>query len=122
MNILGIDFGTKRIGLAWMQKGLDVILPYGVVTGEELPAFVKKEKIDLLVVGLPLGAEGEENPNTKRVRAFAENLKKETGLPVEFVDERYTTHEANTMGGGASLDEKAAMLILESYLAELSDK
>lgn len=122
MNILGIDFGQKRIGLAWMQVGLDVILPYGVVqkkpdeiVPKELVDLIKEERIQKIVIGLPLGMEGEENTNTKRVRGFGEELQRLIDLPVEFMDERFTTHEASRMGGTASLDEKSAMLILEMY-------
>lgn len=123
MNILGIDFGQKRIGLAWVQEGLDVILPFGVVQNSseqivpiELVTIIKEERINKVVIGVPLGMEGEENMNTKRVRAFGEELHKHIDLPIEFIDERFTTHEANRMGGTASVDEKSAMLILESYL------
>ena len=123
MNILGIDFGQKRIGLAWMQVGLDVILPFGVVQNspaeivpKELVKLIEEERINKVVIGLPLGMEGEENMNTKRVRAFREELKKQINLPIEFIDERFTTHEASRMEGTASVDEKSAMLILESYI------
>lgn len=119
MNILAIDYGDKRIGLAWVQIGLDVILPYGVVTGgvKELAALIKKEHIDKLVIGLPIGLESqEENMNTKKVRKFAGKLKKETSLPIEFVDERFSSAQADSMGGEASRDEKSAMVILQSYL------
>ena len=117
MNILGVDFGQKRIGLAWVQEGLDVILPFGVVKDrKELVQLIKAERIGKVVIGLPFGMDGEENVNTNRIRAFAEELKKEIELPLEFIDERFTTHEANRMGGIATADEKAAMIILESYL------
>lgn len=123
MNILGVDFGKKRIGLAWVQEGLDVILPFGQVKSEKLKVksekiaeLVAQENIDKIVLGLPLGLDGKENENTKRVRAFAAELKEAVGVPIEFVDERFTTHQANTMGGEVSADEKAAMLILQAYL------
>ena len=121
MNTLGIDYGKKRIGLAWVQSGLDVVLPYGVIKGEmeELVNFIKKEKIDKLVMGMPIGLDGKENQNTKRVRTFAENLEYKTGLKVEFIDERYTSAEADNMGGEVSRDEKAAMIILQNYLDRL---
>ena len=120
MNVLGIDYGTKHIGLAWVQVGLDVVLPFGVVeTGnwkKEIGKLVKEEKIDKIVVGLPFGLEGEENENTKRIRLFAKELEDVVNIPIEYIDESFTTHEAHSMGGGASADEKAAMLILQSYL------
>lgn len=105
-----------------MQVGLDVILPFGVVQNssaeivpKELVKLIEEERINKVVIGLPLGMEGEENMNTKRVRGFGEELKKQVKVPIEFMDERFTTHEASRMGGEASLDEKSAMLILESY-------
>lgn len=121
MNILGIDFGKKRIGLAWVQEGLDVVLPYGTVQNsafsvQKLAKMVVEENIDTIILGLPLGLDGKENENTKRVRAFAKALEQETDIPIAFEDERFTTAEANRMGGEASPDEKAAMLILQAYL------
>ena len=119
MNLLAIDYGDKRIGLAWAQTGLDVILPYGLIEGgvKELTSLIKKEHIDKLVIGLPIGLESqEENMNTKKVRKFADKLKKETNLPIEFVDERFSSAQADSMGGETSRDEKSAMVILQSYL------
>lgn len=122
MNILAIDFGTKRIGLAWMQEGIDVVLPFGVIAREdrkknieEVAALIKEEKIGKVVVGLPFGTQGEETENTKRIRAFADDLKKKIDVEIEFEGEEFTTREAQQMEGDASLDEKAAMLILQSY-------
>ncbi len=124
MNILGVDFGTKRIGLAWVQSGLDVVLPYGIIktenlnqSFEEMLDLIKKEGIDMIVFGLPFGLEGEENMNTKKIRKFAEEIKKKVGIKIEFIGEEYTTKEAESMGGEVSLDEKSAMLILQSYLS-----
>ncbi len=120
MNVLGVDYGRKRIGLAWLQTGLDVVLPYGVAHSfEELVKLIKEEKVDKVVFGLPLTLEEmSENPNTKRIRKFADEIKKETGVEIDFADERLTTAEAMQMGGDATLDEKAAMLILQTYLEE----
>lgn len=125
MNILSLDFGTKRIGMAWMQEGLDVVLPFGVIMdtrektrAEQVVDVIREERIDLLVVGLPVGVEGpKENANTARVRAFVEELKKDISIPVVFVDEAFTSAEADEMGGDASRDEKAAMLILQDYIS-----
>lgn len=128
MNILGIDYGTKRIGLAWMQSGLDVVLPFGVIANsdnkllaiKEIVALVKEEKIDRIVMGLPFTLEdGSENAHTRRVRAFAEALKKEVGMEIEFIDERLSSFEADEMGGEASRDEKSAMVILGTYKEQM---
>ena len=118
MNILAIDFGTKNIGLAWCDTGIGVVLPYGVVKKTELAGFIAKEKIDKVVVGLPLGLDGKENANTVRVKKFADELRAQISAPVEFFDERFSSQQADRSEGGASRDEKSAMVILEGYLAK----
>lgn len=126
MNILGIDFGTKRIGLAWVDDALGVVLPYGVIEEgnqsrqEQLISLLKEERIGALVVGLPINVEEEdpENENTKRVRTFVDSLKTQIDVPVHFIDERFSSAEADEMGGEASRDEKAAMVILNSFLRQ----
>jgi putative Holliday junction resolvase len=120
MNILAIDYGTKNIGLAWVETGLGVVLPYGVIKDKnlaELAKLIKKENIDKVVVGLPFGLEQKENANTKKIKNFASDLKYLVSILVEFEDERFSSQAADRMGeGGASRDEKAAMIILQSYL------
>ncbi len=120
MNILGVDFGQKRIGLAWVQEGLDLILPYGVIQHEkwqeDFPKLIQEEKIQKVVIGNPLGMSGEHNENTKRVQVFADELEALVQLPVELYDERFSSKQADAMGGDASRDEKSAMVILEGYL------
>ncbi|MFA4831528.1 MAG: Holliday junction resolvase RuvX [Patescibacteria group bacterium] len=133
MNILGIDYGRKNIGLAWVETGLGVVLPFGQflisdfrisrserdpVLAGQISDLIAKEKIDKIVVGLPIGLDGKENENTKIVQAFVKELKKRIDLPIEFVDERFTSRQADAMGGTVSRDEKAAMVILQSYLEQ----
>lgn len=124
MNILAIDFGTKNIGLAWCDTGIGVVFPFGVIKSEdrnkakrELEEFVKKERIDILIVGLPLSLDGGENKNTERIRDFAASL--DVKIKVEFFDERFTSRQADRSQGGASRDEKSAMVILEGYLQKI---
>lgn len=123
MNILGVDFGTKRIGLAWVNKDLGVVLPYGQIRGKDreemllnLAKFIKEEKIDKVVFGLPLTLEGQESQNSRRVRTFVDELKKIINVQVDFYDERLSSFAADQMEGEASRDEKAAMIILTDYL------
>lgn len=126
MNILAIDYGTKNIGLAWAQIGLGVVLPFGKIEkkdeasgARQLVELIKKEKIDKVVVGLPLGMGGEENKNTERVRRFIEEVDKQVSVPIEFVNEVFSSQAADRMSGGASRDEKSAMVILQSYLEKI---
>ena len=120
MNILAIDFGTKNIGLAWCDTAIGAILPYGIIKNQnltELAKLIKEERIDQVVMGLPLGLDNTENVNTKRVREFGENLKNLINISVEFFDERFSSAQADRMGEGVSRDEKSAMIILEDYLS-----
>ncbi|MFA5062352.1 MAG: Holliday junction resolvase RuvX [Patescibacteria group bacterium] len=122
MNILGVDYGEKRIGLAWMDTGLDVVLPFGIILNEsesdalaKLTDLVKKEKIDEVVFGLPFNLDGTENGHTKQIRNFAELFQNRTDVKIDYVNEMFSSQQADQMGGGVSRDEKAAMVILESY-------
>ncbi|MBU0661526.1 Holliday junction resolvase RuvX [Patescibacteria group bacterium] len=124
MNILAIDHGEKRIGLAWARVGLDLVLPYGKIEEYEedkqiqaLVSLIKKESINLLVIGLPVQVDGGgETDHSKKIRAFGEQMKKHIDIPVFFEDERFTSQQADAMGGDVSRDEKSAMVILQSYL------
>ena len=123
MRLLAIDYGTKNIGLARASSGLDLVLPFGFIENEDkksglekLIEKIKTEKIDKIIVGLPLGLDGSENKNTERVRKFAGEVTVESGVPVEFVTEIFSSQAGDRMGAGVSRDEKAAMIILQSYL------
>ena len=123
MNTLAIDFGQKRIGLAWVQEGLDVILPFGVIAHDTwktaLPQLIEEEGIQNVVVGNPLSMDGGENANTVRIREFATMLETLTSVPVVLYDERFSSKQADAMGGTATRDEKSAMVILQSYMESL---
>jgi putative Holliday junction resolvase len=124
MNILAVDYGKKNIGLAWYQDGIDVVLPFGRLKGKteeervtELAKLIESERIGLVAVGLPINLQSAETVNTRHVREFADKLQKQAKIKVEFIDERFTSAQADRMGNdGASRDEKAAMLILQTYL------
>ncbi len=127
MNILAVDYGQKRIGLAFKARDLEVIFPYGIIINNNIDDSVEKLKdlilekhVDLVIFGLPLSLNGQENNNTKRVRSFADLLQlRMPSLIIDFIDERFTTKESEKDHGAVSLDEKSAMLILESYLQEI---
>ena len=123
MNILGVDYGEKRVGIAWVQEGLDVVLPYGVIesTNDEekkskLSELVKEEGINKIILGLPKPLEGGQSDHVDHIRRFGEELEGMAGVSVEFIDEKFTSKQADHMGGDASRDEKAAMIMLQSYI------
>ncbi len=131
MKIIGLDYGTNRIGLAWSDTALGVVLPFGVieVKPSKTPGsnqqdrlfkkvidLIKSEHIDAVVIGLPISLTGQENRNTSRVKELAFEIQKQTNLPIALSDERFSSQQADSVGPGVSRDERSAMIILQSYL------
>jgi len=129
---LGVDFGRARHGVAVSDGAGILASPLMVVEAQPQPAAVAKlAELAVgycaigVVVGLPLGKNGEENDSTRAVRSFGGRLAQAAQLPVLYQDERYTTEETlerlRDCGAGfaetkASKDSWAAALILQDYL------
>ncbi|MFB6181806.1 MAG: Holliday junction resolvase RuvX [Candidatus Magasanikbacteria bacterium] len=123
MRYLGIDYGSKRVGLARADEDLQIAVPYKTIESDsdeeklkQLSSIVKDQGISEIAVGLPLSTDGGGTAKSKEVREFIDELKKEVDAEFHFIDERFTTQEAKSMGGEAGKDEKSAMLILDTYL------
>ncbi|ACF12379.1 Holliday junction resolvase YqgF [Chlorobaculum parvum NCIB 8327] len=131
-RIIGIDFGTKRIGVAKSDPLGMFAQPVGTFDMEGLLGALSKirneEGIERIVVGYPLSDKGEENRMTSVVDRFAEELRVALPeVPVETIDEYRSSRSAMKLlaGSGASrkkrnekgrLDTAAACLILQSWL------
>ena len=96
-KLAGLDVGTKTIGLAICDAGWHFAGPVETVRRttftqdlDTLQAFIARENIVGLVVGLPLNMDGTDSPRTQSVRAFAQNLAP-TNLPLLLWDERWST-------------------------------
>jgi putative Holliday junction resolvase len=129
---LGIDHGSKRIGLAISDPDGKVALPVGTLARRGLERdlaaireLVEARQVERIVVGLPLHMDGRSGREAEAARAFAEHLASELGLPVDTIDERWTTREAEralqaTGRKGkkkrAVIDSVAAALLLRTYL------
>lgn len=131
-RILSIDYGKKRTGIAVtdplqiIANGLVTVATHELMSW--LEAYVGKESVELLVVGEPRQPNGQPSENLQRVRQFVATWKKaHPEIPVEYVDERYTSvlaHQAMLSGGlrkkarqdKALVDEISATIILQSYL------
>ena len=119
MTYLGIDFGTKRIGLAKAEGEMRMAIPLRTIAHDEavldmLRSVVIDEKIDEIVLGIPVSFDGKEHEMAAAARAFGESLK-EFGFPVHFQNEVLTSAQAGREGGG-DLDASSAALILQSFL------
>ena len=120
MNYLGVDYGTKRIGLAKAEDELKIATPLTTIPNdpnifEKIREIVIREKISDIVLGVPVSFDGKEHRFTQEVRGFGKNLEKSVGLPVRFQNEILTTIQAEK-GGSADPDASAAALILQSFL------
>ena len=104
-RILGIDYGHARIGLALSDPSQVIASPFSTVKGSKNPekaAFYvlqeiqqKKLSIGLIVIGLPLLLKGTESDRAKEVRLFAQVLERETDIPIQFMDERLSSLQAD---------------------------
>src|SRR5690242_15996052 len=101
MRTLAIDLGTRRIGLALSDEGARFATPLDVLTvsdpAQALPAIltlIQKEKIQRLVVGLPLNMDETVGPQAKSTITWARALATQSNLPVIFVDERLSSFAA----------------------------
>jgi putative Holliday junction resolvase len=126
---LGIDYGTKRVGLALSDTlGLTAsplaVVPRSSVV-DEVMRLVKEQDVGTIVVGLPTGLGGDEGMSASEARELADELATATGVDVVLRDERYTTRiaESALLESGMrrrerreSVDKVAAAIILQDYL------
>lgn len=134
-KIMGIDYGDARTGVAISDLLCSIVGSTAVVPSRnkekamaDILRLVKENNVGQIVVGLPKNMDGTEGPRAELCRAFAEELKEATGLPVAMWDERRTTVEAHNILSQHNyhgkkrkntVDAVAASLILEGYLAFL---
>lgn len=137
--VLGIDFGTKKMGCAVGQGLTGTASPAKILHARngtlsapnELQSLIKEWRIKLIVVGLPISMDESDNPITEAARRFAAKIEKASKLPVVLHDERLSTRAARELiaerGAGQSLqrggkndkvDMIAACLILESFFGQ----
>jgi putative Holliday junction resolvase len=126
--MIGIDYGTKRVGVAVTDDGGKVAFPRMTLPNDrmlmsELKNFIAKEKVDEIVVGESKGP-GGDNPIMKDIKLFVGELGRATQLPVIYEPEFYTSVEARRLAAEAGsknpklIDAEAAAVILNSYLAK----
>lgn len=127
-KILAIDYGEKRIGLATAISELKVALPFGIMENKgylnlvaEIKEICREEKINKIVVGMPLGLSGKPTEQTLKTKKFIEILRIKIDVPVDEQSEIFTSRQAHGIFKDAGvrkkrIDESAAALILADYL------
>ena len=140
MRYLGVDYGSKRVGVAVSDEAGEVALPLSVLPNDKkllskIKEIVVEKKIGAIVMGESKNFKGEANVIMEAIHRFKSTLARETGLPVFLEPEFMTSAEADRMNPPASgqnrksgvrlrrpeaknvmLDASAAALILQSYL------
>jgi putative Holliday junction resolvase len=134
--LIGIDLGTKTIGLALSDLTRRIASPLTVLSRNKFTAdaaalldLATKHAAAGLVLGLPLNMDGSEGPRAQSTRAFARNLAPRTSLPILFWDERLSTvavtrtlieADASRKRRGEVVDKLAAAYILQGALDRLA--
>lgn len=131
MNTLGVDWGEKRIGLAFADElGIALPLPAAVRTTkkermQQIENAIRQRKIERLVVGYPLNMDGSVGFKAREVDDFISDLEKRFKLPVQRVDERLTSRSVEQGLKGrkkkpdrksGEIDSRAAALILQDFI------
>ena len=135
-RFVGLDYGSKTVGVAGTDALGITVQPLETITRKEenklrrtcarIEQIIEKNGITGIVVGLPLHMDGEESDRSAKAQAFGEMLRRRTGLPVYYQDERLTTVEADGILRDTGIpvkdrktyiDAVAAALILEDYLS-----
>ncbi|MFH1259991.1 MAG: Holliday junction resolvase RuvX [Elusimicrobiota bacterium] len=132
MPILGLDYGTERIGAAISDPSGLLARELGTIRRENLKKdlekikkFIEENKIEKIVLGLPMNMDNTPGKLVGKVKSFAKFLEQEFKIPVDYQDERLTTWQAQKylqeMGvryrkGKKKIDRMAARIILQDYL------
>jgi putative Holliday junction resolvase len=129
--LLGIDPGTRRIGVAVSDAGRTIALPLEVLDRRgrdwlrHLADLAREREVAGLVVGLPARLDGSEGPEAAEARKLAALLSRELGVPAVLTDERFTSTAANRAMAAADVDSRrrrplvdkvAAALMLQAWL------
>jgi putative Holliday junction resolvase len=132
MRYLAIDHGEKRTGVAICDASETIVSPHAVIetsSRQELLSrilsILQEERIEAVIIGLPLNMDDSEGPRAKQVRDFAAELERRTSCPIFFQDERLSSFEAAQSAIGLELTRKkkkkrldaiAAAAVLSSFL------
>jgi putative Holliday junction resolvase len=125
MKILGLDVGDKKIGVAISDKLETISIPLTVIknnenTRDNLNKLIKENDIKIIVVGIPYTLKGTIGFQAKKVISFIDDILKNFGLEIVYIDERFTSKISKKVLGAKNrdglVDKISASLILDDYL------
>lgn len=127
MRYIGIDYGSKKVGIAFSDEAGMMGFPYATLTNsaglvDELAKLIAEKQVGAVVMGESKNFSGEDNPVAQEAHAFAARLSERANVPIHFEPETYTTQfarrypDGTRMAGSPDVDAAAAALILTGYL------
>lgn len=126
MNILALDYGEKRIGVAKGSDETKLAIPSCIIENKDNDFVISKiieiinsDDIDLLLIGLPIGLSGNNTKQTEVINKFIILLEKNISIPIVTIDERLTSKNADSLFNDNKkrrIDDIAAMIMLQNYL------
>ena len=123
---MGVDFGGKRIGIAFSDLSGTIATAYEVYVSQNeekdidyLTNLAKKREVSKVVFGVPLNADGTESDQTRWTRDFATKFSKKSEIETDFEDERFSSLEAEELLKEAKMNWKQRKLILDKVAAEI---
>ncbi len=141
MRVIGLDFGTKTVGVALSDEAGIIAQPLVTIerkhagklrqTYAQIERIIDEQDVGAVVLGYPKNMNNTEGERAEATKQFMEDLERRTGLPVILVDERLTTVEADRIleetGVAVSarksyIDKMAAAIILQNYLDREKNK
>lgn len=130
MKYIGIDFGTKRTGVAISDEHGRVAVVKETIEADSqqavidrLKGIIEEDAVGAVVIGLPVNMNGEATEMTERVERFVAKLRDHVSIPVQTTDERLTTEMAQKLLRGVKSDDRdkvAAQILLQNFLDELA--
>ena len=122
MRRMGIDFGSKNIGLALTDESGSMAFPHGVIPNDgkllkTITSLIAQKDVKEIVIGHSVGYSGQANKIHAAVEAFMLDLTLELGIPIHLEPEHYSTQQAiRIQGKNAQTDAAAAAIILDSFI------
>lgn len=122
MRYLGIDFGSKRVGVSLSDESLSFALPHSVLDNdkkliEKIKKIISESGIGKIVIGESLDFKGNPNKIMEKIEEFKNNLAEQTQIEIIFEPEFMTSSQAKLLQGENKMhDASAASIILQSYL------
>jgi putative Holliday junction resolvase len=124
MRKMGIDYGSKRVGIAFTDEGGHMAFPHGVIPNDkhlqqQIENLIAEKEVSEIVMGHSLNREGKPNLIHTKVEELMMDLTLSVGIPIHLQPEQYTTQEAiRLQGRNDQVDASAAAIILNSYLTQ----